>query len=57
MDFHRQISGARGVLGWSRKDLSQASGVSERAIEELEKGNAARDTPAEVAGSSHGGAG
>jgi transcriptional regulator with XRE-family HTH domain len=40
MDFYRQISGARGVLGWSRKDLSQASGVSERAIEELEKGHA-----------------
>ena len=39
MEFYKQISGARGVLGWSRKDLSQASGVSERAIEELEKGN------------------
>lgn len=39
MELGKQVSGARGVLGWSRKDLSKASSVSERAIEELEKGN------------------
>ena len=33
----KQIRAARGWLGWSQKDLSEASGVSQRTIAGLEK--------------------
>lgn len=38
MDFQEQISGARGVLRWSRAELSKRSGVSEPAIIAIEEG-------------------
>jgi transcriptional regulator with XRE-family HTH domain len=38
MNFHEQISGARGVLRWSRAELSKRSGVSEGSIIAIEEG-------------------
>lgn len=38
MDFHEQISGARGVLRWSRAELSKRSGISVPAIVAIEEG-------------------
>lgn len=34
----QQISAARGLLSWSKSDLSTASGVSERTIARFEAG-------------------
>jgi transcriptional regulator with XRE-family HTH domain len=47
-----QIRGARGMLGWSQKDLAERSGVSARTVAhvELETRVSRRDTIVQLAG-------
>jgi transcriptional regulator with XRE-family HTH domain len=38
-EFMRQVRAARGLLGWSQKDLSDSSGVSLSTLNRLERGD------------------
>lgn len=43
-----QIRAARGLLGWSRDRLAEASGVSLRALVKLEAGEVSRPRPSTI---------